>query len=181
MTTATKAKRTRRAKKTRAEAANARSGAAASGGWKLRGAGGLKVLEAPALATLTWLTHGFSTRLGGESEPPAAKGKSAERVLNLGFTDWDERERVLANREKFSRALGAEKMCPVVLRQIHSDIAYAVTAERPANGEAPKADALFTREPGALLVVQTADCVPILLADTKRRAVAAVHSGWRGT
>jgi polyphenol oxidase len=47
--------------------------------------------------------------------------------------------------------------------------------------EAPQGDALFTRERGALLVVQTADCIPILLADTKRRAVAAIHSGWRGT
>ncbi len=42
-------------------------------------------------------------------------------------------------------------------------------------------DALITREPGVLLIVQTADCVPILLADTKNKAIAAIHSGWRGT
>jgi YfiH family protein len=72
-------------------------------------------------------------------------------------------------------------MRPVMLRQMHSDISCVVTAASPISGQAPKADALFTREPGVLLVVQTADCVPILLADTKRRAVAAIHSGWRGT
>jgi polyphenol oxidase len=48
-------------------------------------------------------------------------------------------------------------------------------------GEAPQGDALLTRDSGILLAVQTADCVPVLLADTKRRAVAAIHSGWRGT
>ena len=47
--------------------------------------------------------------------------------------------------------------------------------------QALKGDALITREPGVLLAVQTADCIPILLADTKQRAVAAIHSGWRGT
>ena len=176
MTAATRKKRTGPTRTSRGTAARA-----AVGGWKLRSVGGLKVLQAPALAELGWLTHGFSTRLGGESEMSAGKGKPAERVLNLGFTEWDERERVLANREKFSLALHAEKMRPVSLRQIHSDVARAVTAASPTNGEAPKADALFTREPGALLMVQTADCVPILLADAKRRAVAAVHSGWRGT
>jgi YfiH family protein len=149
----------------------------------LRRAAGLKLLEAPDFKSLDWLTHGFSTRPGGDSEFPAARAsrKPAEGVLNLGFGDWDEHDRVLANREKFSRAIGATGMRPVMLRQIHSDISCAVTAASPISGEAPKADALFTREPGVLLVVRTADCVPILLADTKRRAVAAIHSGWRGT
>jgi polyphenol oxidase len=179
MTTATKTKRDGRPKaRVRVDA---RGAGTKDASWKFRNSGRLRVLEAPILAKLSWLTHGFSTRLGGESEMPAARGKQAERALNLGFTEWDERERVLANRAKFSKALDAEKMCPMMLRQIHSDIACGVTAESPANGEAPKADALYTREPGALLVVQTADCVPILLADTRLRAVAAVHSGWRGT
>jgi YfiH family protein len=68
------------------------------------------------------------------------------------------------------------------LRQIHSDIIHVVgPQEFPQGEDAPKGDALITREPGVLLTVQTADCIPILLADTKNRAVAAIHSGWRGT
>jgi len=143
----------------------------------------LQILQAPNLARLDWLVHGFSTRPGGASElARTERGRTiTEKVLNLGFTDWDTRERVAANREKFFRAIGAAKMRPVTLRQIHSDIAWGVTANIPAEAEAPKADALFTRERGVVLVVQTADCVPILLADTKRRAIAAIHSGWRGT
>ncbi|MFZ3201263.1 MAG: peptidoglycan editing factor PgeF [Candidatus Acidiferrales bacterium] len=160
----------------------------ANGKWTLRRAGGLQVLDAPAFARLRWLVHGFSTRPGGASEltsnDSAPKGKNdgvLNLVLNLGFTGWDSRERVIENRAKFFSAIGADKMRAVTLRQIHSDIVHRVDSTGPDDGEAPKADALFTREPGALLVVQTADCVPILLADTKRRAVAAIHSGWRGT
>ncbi len=69
----------------------------------------------------------------------------------------------------------------MTLRQIHTDIVHRVDAAALSGKEAPQADALVTRERGVLLAVQTADCIPILLADTKNRAVAAIHSGWRGT
>jgi hypothetical protein len=132
----------------------------------------LQVVESRALAKLGWLVHGFSTRPGGAS---VLAGKPA---LNLGLTEWDERERVTANRAKFAQALGATRMPLITLRQFHSDVICLAVA--PCN-EAPKADALITRTPGLLLGVQTADCVPILLTDTRQRAVAAIHAGWRGT
>ena len=66
----------------------------------------------------------------------------------------------------------------LAMRQFHSDLIYFAAAV-PA--EAPKADALVRHEAGMLLAVQTADCVPILLADTRLRVVAAIHAGWRGT
>jgi YfiH family protein len=124
------------------------------------------------LAKLDWLVHGFSTRLGGES---LLGGKPA---LNLGFTDWDERESVAANRSKFVAAIAAKQMPLVTLRQIHSDVIYVAAA--PA-ADAPKADAVATPTPGLLVGVQTADCVPILLADIRQRVIAAIHAGWRGT
>ncbi len=147
----------------------------------------LQILEAPALARLDWLVHGFSTRPGGASELAAPDSNvttktKAECVLNLGFTDWDSRDNVAENRKRFFSALGAGAMRVVTLRQVHSDIAHHVNGSNPAPGtEAPKGDALFTRERGVVLAVQTADCIPILLADTKRKAVAAIHAGWRGT
>jgi len=157
--------------------------------WKLRRSRGLQILESPALACLDWLVHGFSTRPGGASELAAnrhlsntPKHVAAEKVLNLGFTDWDSRARVLENRAKFFAALGASKMRIVALRQIHSDIIHVVgAADVPQGEQALQGDALITREPGVLLTIQTADCIPILLADTKQRAIAAIHSGWRGT
>ena len=166
--------------------------------WNLRRIGALQVLEAPALARLNWLVHGFSTRPGGASELITTRGgqDTCEKVLNLGFADWDKSERVCDNREKFFRAIGAGKMRVAALRQIHSDVVHVVVRVTDSGNEpagdtdspgpqppdaAPQGDALITREPGVLLVVQTADCVPILLADPKRRAIAAIHSGWRGT
>jgi YfiH family protein len=141
-------------------------------GWNIRRARGLQIVESRALAKLGWLVHGFSTRPGGESLPG---GKPA---LNLGFTDWDEGEPVAANRTKFLAALPARKMRLVTLRQIHSDVIYLAAA---STADALKGDGLATRTAGLLLGVQTADCVPILLADRRQRVVAAIHAGWHGT
>ena len=143
--------------------------------WKLRRAGRLQILEAPSLARLRWLVHGFSTRPGGASDLEGG------RALNLGFTEWDSRENVIENRKKFLASIDATKMRLVTLLQIHSDISHRIDALNAEADETPQGDALFTREPGILLAVQTADCVPILLADTKQRVVAAIHAGWRGT
>ena len=105
-----------------------------------------------------------------------------KHVLNLGFTDWDERGHVAANRAKFAKALSVREMPLVTLRQFHSDVIHIAAPDADvAHAQAPRADALATRTPGLLLGVQTADCVPILLADTRLRVVAAIHAGWRGT
>ena len=153
--------------------------------WKLRHAGRLQILEAPALlAKLKWLIHGFSTRAGGTSriEASVRSEKHQEKILNLGCTDWDSHENVADNRQRFFGAIGASKMRIVALRQIHSDIVHRVDKADGSTTEEPlQGDALITCDPGVLLVVQTADCVPILLADTKNHVVAAIHSGWRGT
>jgi polyphenol oxidase len=153
--------------------------------WVLRRARGLQILEAPQVAQFDWLVHGFSTRPGGASELKANRDGGdppSEKILNLGFTDWDTRDRVLKNRQDYFAALNASKMRVIALRQIHSDIVQVVNSSNfEPSGDALKGDALITNQPGLLLVVQTADCVPILLADKKRRAIAAIHAGWRGT
>jgi len=143
-----------------------------SNGWQESQRRGLRMLEARVLHGLPWLVHAFSTRPGGQSV------LDGQRVLNLGFTEWDTRARVLVNRRRFLAAARAADWPLATLRQIHSDVVHAVTA---APTETLRGDALVTGTPGLLLGVRTADCVPILLADTKRRAVAAVHAGWRGT
>jgi hypothetical protein len=183
---------TKKSGKLKRPPANRRAPARAK--WNLRQASGVQILEAPALARFNWLVHGFSTRPRGVSElkTTGTDQETCERVLNLGFTDWDTRERVRDNRGKFLRAIGASKMRVVALRQVHSDIVHVIHSlnQSPAGTEsqgtiaseaAPQGDALITREPGVLLVVQTADCIPILLADPKRQVIAAIHSGWRGT
>ncbi len=64
------------------------------------------------------------------------------------------------------------------LKQIHS---AACVAAEGRSGVLGQGDALLEDTPGAVVAVKTADCVPILLVDERRRAVAAVHAGWRGT
>jgi YfiH family protein len=140
--------------------------------WTIRRSRGLQIIESPMLANLRWLVHGFSTRPGGKS---MLDGKL---VLNLGYTDWDERKRVEINRAAFLAALPARRMRLVTMRQIHSDVIHVIDN---ASEDPRSADGLATRTPGQLLGVQTADCVPILLADTQNRAVAAIHASWRGT
>lgn len=149
-------------------------------GWTTRRADGMDLLTADRLAEIPWLIHGFSTRGGGTSNLRGA------RVLNLGVTQWDQARAVAQNRAKLRRALGVPQLRLVMPQQIHSDIAHVISAKPQARttdaaADAPRGDALLTREPGMLLGVQAADCVPVLLADTLNHAVAAVHAGWRGT
>lgn len=140
--------------------------------WTERKSRGIHILQVPALAKLPWLVHGFSTKQGGVSN------QDGEKVLNLGFTNWDTKENVLENRRRFQSALGATTLKLISLKQIHSDVIHLFNA---APAEPCSGDASITNRPGLLLAVQTADCVPILLVDPKKRAVAAIHAGWRGT
>lgn len=140
--------------------------------WSLRRSRGLRILQLAPFSRIPWLVHGFSTRPGGTSD------LDGESVLNLGFMEWDNRDTVLKNRRRFQSAVGADSLQLVPLKQFHSSLARVFSAplDTPLKG-----DASLTATPGLLLGVQTADCVPILLVDTRRRAVAAIHAGWRGT
>ena len=144
----------------------------------------MKILRTRHLDALPWLVHGFSTRAGGFSRV-YRKGD-----LNLGFTQHDSRSAVEKNRAAFLRELGAvtcrrgskksvELMWPLVtLRQVHSDIIHRVDAV-PA--EQLVGDGMITTTPELLLGIQTADCIPVIVVDTKRRTVGVFHAGWRGT
>ena len=141
--------------------------------WKLKtAADGVTALQATRLAALPWLVHGFSTSPGGVST------LGEEKVLNLGYTEWDRAENVRVNRHRFQMAIEARGLSLVALKQFHSDVICDFSASPE---EACSADASISNTPGLLLGVQTADCVPILLVDPVKRAVAAVHAGWRGT
>jgi hypothetical protein len=140
--------------------------------WTELASGGVHVLQVRAFLKFPWLVHGFSTRAGGSSR------LGGQNVLNLGFAEWDTRENVLENRRRFQVGMKAPGLKLLALRQIHSDVVCDVE-RTPA--EPCKGDASVTSRPGILLGIQTADCVPILLVDPTKRAVAAIHAGWRGT
>lgn len=148
----------------------------------------LKWLESKVLAREPWLLHAFSTRIGGSSRPPA-------QGLNLALTALHGQAAVERNREAFFRALHAGRFALAEIRQVHSARVYLVARNkrgkleyRPSGFDLPRGsrafvpqgDALVTGQPGILLSIRAADCVPILLADRRQRVVAAVHAGWRG-
>ena len=127
-----------------------------------------------------WLWAGFSTRRGGCSNAYCAEGSAGE--LNLGFTASDDRETVLGNRRLLAEAVTGNPETPLLaLRQFHSNLVVQTTPSDAARQHPRKADGQMTNKPGLLLAIQTADCIPVLVADRKRRVVAAFHAGWRGT
>ena len=137
----------------------------------------LEILHAPSFANLPWLVHGFSTRQGGVSTCYGGK------TLNLGLTSHDTKANVERNRQSFLKTVGAANdrgdLWPLLqVKQIHSAIVHRVDA---AHREAIAGDGLVTNVPGLLLSIKTADCVPVLVVDVKRRVVGAFHAGWRGT
>lgn len=129
------------------------------------------MIETDALR-LDGLTHGFFTREGGHSSGMFSS-------LNCGMGSGDDREAVLKNRATAAARLGVAPDCLLSAWQVHSAEAAVVTG--PWEGEArPRVDGLATRTPGVALGVLTADCGPVLFADSRARVIGAAHAGWKG-
>lgn len=130
-------------------------------------------MSVPAIraAALGDVPHGFLGRRGGVSTGVVAG-------LNAGLGSRDDRAAIHENRR-----LAVEAVIPgarlVTLHQVHSADAIAVTAPYPDDAR-PHADALVTDRPGLALGILTADCAPVLLADTGAGVVGAAHAGWKG-
>lgn len=146
----------------------------------VKAANGVEWLPVPGWEKHDWLVAGFSTRRGGVSTAYAAEGAPSE--LNLGFTSDDTREHVLANRRLFLDALGGTAVTKLAtLQQIHSNRIVRAEAEDAERESKRRGDGILTNEPDLWIGAQTADCLPVLVADTKHHVVAAFHAGWRGT
>jgi YfiH family protein len=111
----------------------------------------LRAVTVPELTAVPGLVHGFEQRPG-----PGTEGRDASRA------------RVAAALAPRGRLL--------LLKQVHG-----CSVQRAPWAGRPQADAAVSEQPGMLLGIETADCLPVLLLDPRRRAVAAAHAGWRGT
>jgi YfiH family protein len=151
----------------------------AATGHELRDQGGLRVLAWPALDRCP-VDALVTTRHGGVSA-------GAYATLNLSFGVGDRPEDVLENRRRAATALGAGLGDVVFGKQVHGAVAQvAGRADRGAGAAVAdagvgEADALVTSDPGTVLGVLVADCVPIVLYDPAAHVLACVHAGWRGT
>jgi len=118
--------------------------------------------------------NAFSTRLGGVSPLP-------KEALNLTHFKGDAKENVEENRRRFLKAIGAENAIVVTSRQTHSNERCFIKSIGQAKGAPQECDAMITKLSGVLLGIQTADCLPLLVADPRSGTMAAIHAGWRGT
>ena len=127
----------------------------------------LEILTDDSLAPLR---HGFFTRQGGASS-------GIYKGLNCGSGSDDQSEIVAINRARVANAMEvpAGALCGVY--QVHS--ADVVTVTEPTTNK-PKADALVTATKGVALSILTADCQPVLFADSDAQVIGAAHAGWKG-
>jgi YfiH family protein len=130
------------------------------------------MLQAPSLAELSGIRHGFFTRSGGVSQGVYA-------TLNGGTGSDDAPGKVAENRARMAAALGVSPERLLTAYQIHSPDVVVADHPWPA-AERPRADAIVTRTPGLAIGVSTADCGPLLFADAEARVIGAAHAGWRG-
>lgn len=115
------------------------------------------------------VVHGFSTRCGGGSAPPYD-------TLNLGLNTGDRTACVTQNRKLFFDAAGIDESRCALPTQVHGNCVQTVTRA----GEYPETDAVITNQPGLILTIQTADCLPVYLIDPIQMVVGLVHAGWKG-
>lgn len=141
--------------------------------------GELVYLTFPVLEEQVWLTHCFSTRLGGVSEGIYAS-------MNFREDAEDKEENVRTNYRRMAEVLGMDVHRFVRSKLVHGNQIHLVTPEDYGEGVVRPThlkgyDGLMTDQPGVTLVATFADCVPIYFADPVHRAIALSHSGWRGT
>lgn len=158
--------------------------------FKIVSSNGCAWLECSALSEIPWLLHAFGTRTGGALPPKSAGRKSGSGGNSLNLGNGREGRRFLG-------ALGGGGFPVAVLRQTHSatiyhaspgangaQLHYQLAGSNVPDGAHPSrtrsGDALMTGSGGIFLGIRVADCVPILMVDAERRAIAAVHAGWRG-
>lgn len=141
--------------------------------------GEVEYITFPLLSRTGMVKHLFSTRIGGVS-------KGIYSTMNLSYTRGDEKEAVDENFRRIAEVLQCDVGNIVCSDQTHTVNLRVVSRQDGGKGiikpkDYTDIDGLLTDEPGLILATFFADCVPLYFVDTKRKAIALAHSGWRGT
>lgn len=132
---------------------------------------GIPYLAFERFLKLSFIKHGFSTRLGGVSENEFSS-------MNLSYERGDKKEAVDENYRRICKAMGIDTKQLVFSNQVHETKVVAVeTPGRYLKG----VDGMVTNTPGLVLTTSYADCVPLFFADPVTKSIGLSHSGWRGT
>ncbi len=129
----------------------------------------LKIIKSRIFNKFLELKFGISTLSGGDGNSPY--------LFNLSFLVGDNAENVKKNRKIFFDKLGISENQVSYQRQIHS-----IKSNRVEQFAFYRdSDALYTNRKNNFLAVSIADCIPVFLFEKKKKIVAAIHSGWKGT
>ncbi len=150
---------------------------------------GVEWFSSPVLDQFRFVVNGFSTRSGGVSQGDAGTmnlSLAREVAMNLSLGEAQCRANCLENHRRLAAAIGYPAESLVFSNQTHTDHIRVLQEYDRGNGitrpnEFNDVDGMMTDITGQALMTFSADCVPLLIVDPVRRAIASVHSGWRGT
>lgn len=144
--------------------------------WPLLTLGEIPVVRSPLLSRQPQLCHAFTTRQGGKSEAPLDS-------FNLGrhWPTEESRADAMVNRRSLCEALGLEAGELVVPGQKHTTNIYWAKSGSHTFEELQAVDAVATTKLMQPVLLHYADCVPVMIVDTKKPAICVIHAGWRGT
>ncbi len=132
----------------------------------------LTFICSPKINELGWVTHAFTTRVGGFS-------KGVYKHLNLNYELGEDRQIVRKNYQLVINALKIDESRLVENHQVHEDKIKIINGL--TNFLVEKYDGFVTDIPGVCLTVKHADCTPVFFVDKVKRCIGTCHSGWRGT
>ena len=130
------------------------------------------MIKSKNLAKIKDLKHGFFNSNGGKS-------KNIYRSLNCGLGSKDIYSNIRKNLDIVKKKISKSSKDIFLLNQIHSN-KFIYINEKSKIKKKPYADAIITNQKNLPIAVLTADCVPILIYDNKKKIIAAIHAGWKG-
>jgi hypothetical protein len=139
----------------------------------------ISVVHFHSLAHIDGLQHAITTRAGGVSHGPYES-------LNLGYHVGDDAADVTTNRRCVAHALGYDAEQLIAAQQVHGAQCRIVDKNERGLGALswgtalPNCDAIIVQAAQVPVLIQVADCAPILLVDSAHHVLAVVHAGWRG-
>ena len=119
------------------------------------------------------IKHCFFDRNGGVSS-------GIYKSLNCGIGSNDKKKNVLKNLKIVSKKIGCSQKKLILLNQTHSNKFSFISDNYKFNKKRIKADALITNVKNVAIGILTADCAPMLLYDSNKKIIGAIHAGWKG-
>ena len=131
------------------------------------------MLKSKKLSKLINISHGFFNKKGGVS-------KGLYKSLNCGLSSNDNKINIKKNLQIVKNKICGNSKKILLVKQIHSNKFIYISNSSKINNKAIKADAIITDKKKNPIAVLTADCVPLLIHDKKKKMIAAIHAGWKG-